>query len=52
MKTVFRSFSFAFILLGLNAIFIVAQQTRELRSIQGNYNDTATINRPAGGLKV
>lgn len=32
---------FAFI--GLNAIFVAAQQTRELRTITGNYNDTATI---------
>ncbi len=43
MKTFFRSIIFAFILLSLNAIFVVGQQTRELRSIQGNYYDTATI---------
>lgn len=43
MKTIFRSICFAFIALGLSAIFVMAQKTRELRSVEGNYNDTATI---------
>ncbi len=43
MKTIFRLSSFAFFVLALNAIFVAAQQTRELRTITGNYNDTATI---------
>ncbi len=43
MKTIFRIFCFAFILLSLSAIFVAAQKTRELRTIEGNYNDTATI---------
>jgi len=29
--------------LSLSAIFTTAQKTRELRTITGNYNDTATI---------
>lgn len=43
MKTIFRLSSFAFIVLSLSAIFVAAQKTREARTIEGNYNDTATI---------
>jgi len=43
MKTIFRLSCFAFIAFALSAIFVAAQQTRELRTITGNYNDTATI---------
>ncbi len=43
MKTIFRFSLFAFIVLALNANFVLAQKTRELRTIEGNYNDTATI---------
>ena len=43
MKTIFRFSCFAFIAFALSAIFVSAQQTRELRTITGNYNDTATI---------
>ena len=47
MKTNFRFGSFAFILLCLSAIFVGAQPTREARSIQGDFYDTATI-KPTG----
>ena len=47
MKAIFRFFSRAFVLLILSALSGLAQQTRELRTIQGNYNDTATI-KPTG----
>ncbi len=43
MKTIFRLSCFAFIAFALSAIFVAAQKTRELRTITGNYNDTATI---------
>ncbi|MDQ3062487.1 MAG: hypothetical protein M3R14_06430 [Acidobacteriota bacterium] len=43
MKTIFRLSCFAFIVLALSAIFVAAQQTRESRTITGNYYDTATI---------
>jgi len=47
MKTFFRLFSFAFILLSLSAIFVAAQPAREMRPVQGNFYDTATI-KPTG----
>ena len=43
MKIIFRLSCFAFIVLALSAIFVAAQQTRESRTITGNYYDTATI---------
>ncbi len=43
MKIIFRLSGFAFIFFALGAIFVAAQKTRELRTIEGNYYDTATI---------
>ena len=52
MKTIFRFYSFAFILFSLSAFFVAAQQTRELRTVQGNYNDTATIKPTVERIKT
>ncbi len=47
MKTIFRLFSFAFVLLCLSAIFVAAQQTPGPRAVQGDFYDTPTI-KPTG----
>lgn len=51
MEKIFRCSVFAFALLSLNAIFVFGQQTREMRPIQGNYYDTATISPTVERIK-
>ena len=52
MKTIFRFSTFAFIVLALNANFILAQKTRNTKTVEGNYYDTATIAPTVARIKT
>lgn len=52
MKTIFRLFCFAFIVLSLSAIYVLAQgKNIDNRTITGNYHDTATIEPTIARIK-
>lgn len=52
MKTIFRLFCSAFIVLSLSAIYVLAQgKNIDNRTITGNYHDTATIEPTIARIK-